>query len=87
MSKKRVTRECSRIGPSGRRWFGGRREQGRGFGFGERGEWLGGTRIEPSGGGSPRGARGVGSLCPLPERGRKNAMVLDFGALRWSELY
>lgn len=62
---KTATRECSRIGPTGRRWFGARRERGRGSGLGGRGERLEGARIELGGGGSRRGVRGFGSLCPL----------------------
>ena len=62
---KRLTRECSGNGRSGRRWFGGRRERAPGFGIGERGERLGGARIELGEGGSRRGARGFRFLCPL----------------------
>lgn len=70
---KRATRECSRIGPIGRRWFGARRERRRGFGLGERGERLEGARIELGGGGSRRGVRGFGSLCPLLLNHRESA--------------
>jgi hypothetical protein len=70
---KKETRECSRIGPIGRRWFGARRERRRGFGLGERGERLEGARIELGGGGWRRGVRGFGSPCPLLLNHRESA--------------